>query len=493
MSRIAVIGSGFSGLSAAAYLASYGHEVTVYEKNSSPGGRARQIKVPEGYTFDMGPSWYWMPDVFRRFFMDFDTLPEDYYQLSLLDPGFEVVYGPGDVLAVPADYDHLRALFESIEPGSAGRLDRFMRRAQYKYDTSIRSLIYSPAYSIRDYFRTEVFEGIFSLQLFTSMRRHVRRHFKDRRLRALMEFPVLFLGASPDRIPALYSLMNHAGFRLGTWYPQGGFGSVIRAMIHIGQREGVSYFFDSPVQEIIANAGRVRALVVNGETVETDAVVATADYHHIEADLLPPHYRNYRPSYWQSRTLAPSCLIYYLGVNKRLPSLKHHTLFFDGDMDLHLKDIYDDPKWPAQPQFYVSCTSRTDPSVAPSGHENLFLLLPLASGILDTEEIREHYFNVMISRLENYTRQTIRPFIDYKQSYCVNDFERDYHAYRGNAYGLANTLRQTAWMKPRMRNRKLSNLFYAGQLTVPGPGVPPSLISGKIAAGEVLNYFNSGS
>lgn len=490
MGKIAVIGAGFAGLSAAAYLAAQGHEVEVFEKNSTAGGRARQLAMPEGYIFDMGPSWYWMPDVFERFFRDFGNSPADHYQLTRLDPGFQIVFGRGDVLRVPDDYLQLKATFDSIEPGGGAQLDRFMTTAQYKYETAMSDLIYSPGLSFREYLRPDVLKGLFSLQLLTSLRRHVRRHFRDPRLVALMEFPVLFLGATPDRIPALYSLMNYAGLKLGTWHPRGGFGQVAGGMLRVGQALGARYFFNCQVQEIVARDGLVIGLMVNGKEIACDAVVAAADYHHVDKELLEPKYANYPESYWESRTMAPSCLIFYLGIKKRLPSLEHHTLFFDADGELHARQIYGDPQWPTRPQFYAGCPSRTDATVAPPGHENLFLLMPLAPGLTDNETLRERYFHLMIERLEAHAGEPILPFIECKRSYCVNDFRQDYNAYLGNAYGLANTLRQTAWRKPAIRNKKLRNLFYAGQLTVPGPGVPPALISGKIAAGEVQKYFN---
>ncbi|HEV2355224.1 MAG TPA: phytoene desaturase family protein [Puia sp.] len=490
MSRIAVIGAGFAGLSAASYLAVEGHEVEVFEKHAKPGGRARQFTTSQGYTFDMGPSWYWMPDVFERYFADFGTSPDEHYRLHLLDPAFHVVYGGGNILSVPDEYDRLKSLFDRIEPGGGARLDKFMRGAQFKYETAMRRLIYSPGLSVTEFMRADVLRGAWSLQLFTSLSRHLRKYFRDPRLLTLMEFPVLFLGGTANNIPALYSLMNYAGLKLGTWYPQGGFGKVVSSMETIAGNCGVAFHYDCPVERITTSKGRAEGVVVDRTVHRFDAVIGAADYHHVE-QLLPAEWRNYPESYWENRTMAPSCLVYYLGVRKRIRRLTHHTLFFDGNMEEHIRNIYRDPKWPENPQFYVGCPSKTDPTVAPADHENLFLLMPLAPGLADSDVMREQYFRMMIRRLELHAGEPIEPFIDFKASFGINDFISQYNAYRGNAYGLANTVRQTAIGKPRVRNRKLSNLFYAGQLTVPGPGVPAALVSGKIAAGLAIRYLIS--
>ncbi|MCG2616250.1 phytoene desaturase family protein [Terrimonas sp. NA20] len=484
--RIAIIGSGFSGLSAAAYAAKEGHDVHVFEKNSIPGGRARQFKTDNGYTFDMGPSWYWMPDMINAFFNDFGYEATDFYKLVKLDPQFEMIFADGR-LNIPSAYSDLKTLCEDIEPGAGEKLEAFMNAARYKYEVGMRQFVQKPCHSWWEFVTPQIAASAVKLDLLSNFRSYVKRYFKHPWLVALMEFPVIFLGASPKKIPALYSLMNYGGYVLGTWYPMGGFYELVLAMQRIAESEGASFHFNQPVEEICTNKGKVTGLIVKGEELAFDAVIASSDYHHTET-LLDAPLRNYREDYWESRTFAPSSLIYYLGFNEPIPNLKHHTLFLEHDFDGHIDDIYTDKKWPGQPLFYACCPSKTDPSVAPTGHENLFLLMPLAPGLEDNVAMREKYFREMITRIEKATGVTnLVSKIDYKHSYCVNDFIGDYNAYKGNAYGLANTLAQTAVLKPAIRNKQLSNLFYAGQLTVPGPGVPPSLISGKIAATAVNN------
>ncbi len=490
MSKIVVIGSGFSGISAAAYLSQAGHHVHVFEKNGAVGGRARQFKTDSGYVFDMGPSWYWMPGVFERFFNDFGASVSDFYNLKLLNPSFDVVFGSNELLHVPENFEELCHVFESIEAGSSARLKVFMEEAEFKYNTGMENLVYKPGLSLTEFVDSDLIKGVFKLQVFSSFSKHVRKFFTNPKLIALMEFPVLFLGAMPQDTPALYSLMNYAGLKLGTWYPQGGFGKVIEAMQQVAENNGAVFHLNSEVDRIEIQDSRAKSISVNGDNFSCDAVIATADYHHVESKLLPSEFRNYTEDYWKKKVFAPSCLIYFLGLNKKIKSLNHHTLFFDEDLEQHSKEIYKSPKWPTNPLFYLCCPSKSDENVAPEGHENLFLLMPLAPGLEDTEEIRERYFEILISRLERQVQEDISSCIDFKKSYCVNDFVSDYNSYKGNAYGLANTLMQTANLKPKMRNKKVKNLFYAGQLTVPGPGVPPSIISGKVASVELLKHLN---
>ncbi len=489
MSRIAVIGSGFSGLSAAAYLSAKGYDVHVFEKNDTPGGRARQLKTDSGYLFDMGPSWYWMPGIFEKFFNDFGYSVTDLYKLKLLDPSFDIVFNKNDTMSIPAGFSALCDLFESIEEGSSARLKKFMAEAEYKYKTGMENLVYKPGLSITEFNDAELIKGAIRLQVFSSFSKHVRKYFSNPKLIALMEFPVLFLGATPEDTPALYSLMNYAGLKLGTWYPVGGFGKVIDAMKAVAEKNGAVFHFNTEVDKIEVENNTVKNLIVNEKKIKCDGVIASADYHHVENKLLSPRYRNYSENYWQRKTFAPSCLIFYIGVNKKIKSLNHHTLFFDEDLSVHSQEIYKQPQWPTKPLFYVCCPSKSDENVAPAGHENIFLLMPLAAGLKDSEEMREKYFTIMINRLQTQTEEEILSNIDFKESYCINDFVNDYNSYKGNAYGLANTLMQTAILKPSIRNKKIKNLFYAGQLTVPGPGVPPSIISGQIAATQLMKHL----
>lgn len=472
-------------MSAACFMAKAGWQVQVLEKNSMPGGRARKMLI-DGFTFDMGPSWYWMPDVFEHFFNQFGRKVSDYYTLERLDPSYRV-YWPDGPIDIPADYNQLRALFESLETGSGEMLDKFLEEAAYKYDVGIRKLVFKPGQSVTEFVDWQLMSGVFKLDVFTSMKKHVSRHFKNEKLRELMEFPVLFLGALPEDTPALYSLMNFADIKGGTWYPKGGMYSIVDAMYQLARELGVTFHFDSPVTSLEIKDDVVEKVITAETAYTADVVIGGADYHHIETDLLPPAYRSYTPQYWDSRVMAPGCLLYYVGLNKKLSNIQHHTLFFDVSFQVHGQEIYKTKKWPTSPLFYVSATSVTDKDSAPAGCENLFFLIPVATGLTnDNEDLRESYFEMIVERFEKHIGESIRQNIIVKKSFAQQDFVNDYNAFKGNAYGLANTLLQTAILKPSIRSKKVKNLFYTGQLTVPGPGVPPSLISGEVVAGQII-------
>ncbi len=479
-----VIGSGFSGITAAASLAQKGYEVTILEKNEVVGGRARKFEV-EGFTFDMGPSWYWMPEVFEHFFKKFGKHRSDYYDLVRLDPSYTIFFGEQDTMSIPAKIEALYQLFEDYEPGSSPKLKKFLAEAAYKYKVGMEEFVFKPGHSVLEFADIRVFKSLFRLQMFSSISSQIRALFKHPKLIQLLEFPVLFLGATPQNTPAMYSLMNYADLVLGTWYPMGGMHKIIEGMVKVAEELGVQIITNQEVKNIYTPNGHATKVVTQDREYQAEIVVGSADYHHIEQELLDSEKRQYSPSYWDKRTMAPSSLLFYLGINKKLNNLQHHNLFFDEDFGLHAEEIYTTPKWPTAPLFYACMASKTDGSIAPKGCENLFLLVPVAPDLEDTEELREKYYQIIMDRLEQLTGQEIRSAVVYKRSFAHKDFKSDYHAFKGNAYGLANTLLQTAILKPKMRSKKVKNLFYTGQLTTPGPGVPPSIISGQVVAEEI--------
>ncbi|WP_426095325.1 phytoene desaturase family protein [Flavobacterium sp. DSR2-3-3] len=480
--KITIIGSGFSALAAAAYLAQSGHDVTIYEKNDAVGGRARQLKR-EGFTFDMGPSWYWMPDVFERFFADFGKKTTDYYELIKLSPAYRVYYGIDDFITIADNLADITLAFEAIEKGSGKLLNDFMAEAKSNYDIAIKDLVYRPGVSALELITVETAMKVG--QFLSTVSKDVRKKFKNERLIQILEFPVLFLGAKPSDTPSFYSFMNYADFGLGTWHPKTGMFDVVRGIENLALELGVKFQTNSNIEKIIVENKTAVAIQVNGEIIASDLILSGADYHHTET-LLNQEHRAYSEKYWDSRVFAPSSLLFYVGFNKKIENISHHALFFDVDFYQHAKDIYDEPQWPKEPLFYANFPSVTDKTAAPEGMESGFFLVPLAPGINDTESLREEYFEKIMHRFETLTQQSVKNNIIFKQSFCKNDFVSEYNSYKGNAYGMANTLMQTAFLRPKLKSKKVKNLYFTGQLTVPGPGVPPALISGKLVS-ELIN------
>ncbi|MGJ8593883.1 MAG: phytoene desaturase family protein [Aquaticitalea sp.] len=485
--NIHIIGSGFSALAAACYLAKDGNTVTIFEKNKTVGGRARQLKK-EGFTFDIGPTWYWMPDVFERFFADFDKHPSDYYQLEKLNPAYSVYFDKDDYITIEDTLGKICETFEKEEQGSSQKLKKFIANAQHNYDVAIKDLVYRPGVSPFELMIPVTIKKIG--QFFSTIKKDVRKEFKNERLAMILEFPVLFLGAKPDNTPSFYSFMNYADFGIGTFHPKGGMYQVIEAIEKLAKSLGVSIKTENPIEKIIVTNGKASGIIANGELHDCDVVLSGADYHHSET-LLDKSYRQYSESYWEKKVFAPSSLLFYVGFDKKLKNVNHHTLFFDVDFDTHAKEIYDTPQWPKNPLFYASFPSITDSNTAPDGKEAGIFLIPLAPGLDDTTELREQYFDKIIERFENLTSQEIKNNIIFKESFCVKDFIDDYNSYKGNAYGMANTLLQTAFLRPKLKSKKVDNLYFTGQLTVPGPGVPPSLISGKLVAELIKKHHNN--
>jgi phytoene desaturase len=485
--KVTVLGAGIAGLSTASFLAKEGYDVTILEKNSTIGGRARQFEV-DGFVFDMGPSWYWMPDVFERYYNQFGYTTKDFYDLKRLDPSYRIFWDDNSETDVSATEEKLFAWFEEMEPGSSENLKRFLKDASYKYDVGMKDLVFKPGLSLMEFAYPRVIKGLFKMHLLSSFSSYIRKYFKNEKILSLLEFPVLFLGATPEETPALYSLMNYADISLGTWYPMGGMFKFVEAFEKIAKEQGVKIHTNQEVLRFEYEGDKITKAITLDKEWEADIFISGADYQHTDKQLLNDK-SNYSDKYWDKRTMAPSSLLFYLGINKKIDNLQHHNLFFDEPFAQHAKEIYTDPKWPSAPLFYTCVPSKTDTSVAPEGSENMFLLVPIAPDLEDNDETREYYFNMLMDRLEKRTGCAIREHIVYKKSYCLTDFKKDYHAFKGNAYGLANTLKQTAILKPTIKNKKLKNMYYTGQLTVPGPGVPPSIISGEVVAREIMRKF----
>jgi phytoene desaturase len=480
-----VIGAGFAGLSTALLLLHEGYKVTVLEKNEAPGGRAR-LWEDRGYQFDMGPSWYLMPEVFEQFLASVGSSLPEAYRLTKLKTHYQVFFEGLEPVTITEDLDRTKALFESWEAGGAERLTRYMAEAQEKYDTAMDGFLYREYRTIFDFFNKKILTRGLGMGLFQSLDKFVRKFFSDRRARQILEYAMVFLGTSPKDAPALYSIMSHVDLKLGVYFPEGGMNGVARALAKLVAQRGGTILCDHEVRRLEVHEGRVTGIVTNRGNFEAAVVVNTADYAWAETTLLEPKWQSIPKKVWEKKTFAPSMFLVFLGVHKTIPNLEHHNLYFSADWDRHFDAIFERPAWPENPCFYLSAITKTDPSMAPPGCENLFLLVPIAPGIEDTDAIRSRYLETVLDHVETVTGTPLRDAIDTLRVYGPRDFESDYHAWGGTALGLAHTLFQTAIFRPAHRSPRVKNLWYSGQYTHPGVGVPMTLISSRVVVGEIV-------
>lgn len=486
MKRVAVVGGGFGGLSAAALLAKKGFKVQLFEKNETTGGRARYF-TQGAYRFDMGPSWYLMPEVFDRFFGLAGKKTEDMYELARLDPTYRVFFGEGESVDITTDRAQVERIFDQMEPGCAARFRSYMKQAQYKYTTAIEQFLYRDYRSLRQFFnKTLLIEGS-RLQVFTKLDTMVSRYFKDRRIQQILEYAMVFLGTDPSDAPSMYSLMSHVDINQGVFYPREGLAGAAQAISRLAEELGVEILTASPVEKILHKNGKASGVQVHGEKIDADAVLINADYAHAEMSLMPDEYVSYPAKYWEKRVLAPSMFILFIGLNKTLKNLVHHNLYFQPVWQDHFNAIFKKPGWPEDPCFYLSAISKTDGSAAPQGCENLFVLVPSAPGLSDSDEQRESYARSVIAHIERVTGESITEHIDVMRIYSQRDFAADYNAFKGTALGLSHTLFQTAVFRPHIRSKKLGGCYFAGQYTHPGVGVPMVLIAAELAANALAS------
>lgn len=485
--EVIIVGSGFSGLATAALLAKQRFKVTVVEKNEQPGGRA-SVWIEGGFTFDMGPSWYLMPDVFERFFSEFNKKPEDLMDLIRLDPSYRVFFGPGDSLDISADLNRNLATFDEMEENGAEKMKKYLESAKYQYDVAMNQFIYKDYVHLTDFFnRKLVMEGT-KLHIFDKLDHYAQRFFENPRIRKILEYNIVFLGGTPYNTPALYALMSHVDFNLGVWYPKGGIGKLVDVIYNLGLSQGVSFRFNEAVNKIEVEGKTAKRVVTDKDTLDADIVVVNADYAYAETNLLPEKSQTYPQKYWDGKSIAPSALLFFLGLNRKVENLIHHNLYFHPKWEKHFDTIFKKPSWPDEPSYYVSCTSKTDSSVAPIDGENIFILVPVAPNLEDNEKIREQYYNKILAHLENLIGENIKDAVVVKRIFAHNDFSHRYNAYQGTALGFAHTLRQTAIFRPRHKSKKVKNLYYTGHYTHPGIGVPMVIISSQILSEEIGRY-----
>jgi phytoene desaturase len=476
-------------MAAAALLAKDGFNVTVLEKNDQPGGRAI-VWNQKGFVFDMGPSWYLMPDVFEKFFAEFGKKPEDYYKLIRLNPAYRVFFDKDEIVDISPDLEQNSQLFERYQPGGREQFKKYLIAAQYQYQIAMNEFIYKEYRHLWDFFSLRLLSKGSKLHIFTSLDKYAQRYITDPKLRKILEYTMVFLGGTPFDTPALYSLMSHVDFNLGVWYPDGGFGALARGFQRLAKEQGVTFEFESEVEKIQVSGNKITGVKTSKGTMNADVVIANADYHHVETNLLDQQNQTYTQQYWEKRAIAPSALLMYLGVEGKIKSFAHHNLYFAPQWQDHFNTIFHEPKWPEDPSYYVSCPSKTDPSVAPKEDENLFILVPVAAGLQDTEKTREKYFIKIMNHLESLTGENIKDRLVVKRLFAHNDFTKQYHAYKGTALGLAHTLGQTAIFRCSHQSKKVKGLYYTGHYTHPGIGVPMVVISSQIITQQLRDAYD---
>lgn len=488
--EIIIVGAGFGGLSAAAFLAREGYDVTVLEKNDQPGGRAN-VYQEKDYYFDMGPSWYLMPDVYKNFYAEFGKKPEDYFKLEKLDPSYRIFYYDQKVIDLHPQMEKNYATFETFEAGGGLKLKKYLESSRELYEFSIEEMLYKDYNSILDLLNGRLLLKGYKLRLWENLQHYVEKQFKSDEARKILEYAIGFLGGAPDKTPSFYHLVSHADLTMGVYYPQGGMRRVVESVYQLAQSYGAKFVFNQTVENLEVEDNIIKSVHTSNTVYNPDLVIMNADYHHSEIELLPVKNQSYNERYWESRTLSPSAMVIYLGIDKRIDKLAHHNLFLNKDWEEGFDKVFDPEKaaWPEYPSYYVNVPSSTDKSAAPAGSDTLYILVPLAHTLEDTPQLREEFFNRIIDDLESKIGYNIRENIVVKKIFALKDFKNRYNAYKGTAFGLTHTLKQTALWRPAHHSKKVKNLYYTGQYTHPGIGVPMTMVSSQIVYKDIKNKY----
>lgn len=484
--KISIVGAGIGGLAAAALLAMDGGEVTVIEKNKNVGGRASAFSR-NGFTFDMGPTWYLMPELFDNFFAEFGKSTSDFYKIEKLDPAYRVFFDDGETVDISPKMDENYELFDSLERDGGARLQEFLEDCETLYKSVLKTLYLDLDTPLKILNREVLFQGT-KINIFESVENFVNKRFQSDKARKILKYSVGFIGTPPSKSPAFYSILNYVKMVQGVYYPEGGIRQIVNTLYSLAKSHGVEFVLGREVGKIDVVDGVARRVIADDMTIDSDVVVVNGDYAHAETQLLEPRYRTYDTAYWEKRTMTPSALIAYIGLDKKVESLTIHNVFLERDWSENFYQIFDTTRarWPDYASYYVHVPSRAEKSAAPLDGEALFILIPVAAGLKDSTEQRERLLSNILRDLENKTRERIINNIVFKQLFSISDFSTRYNAFKGSALGLAHTLRQTAFWRPRHRSKKVKNLYYTGQYTHPGIGVPLVLVSSQIVRRKIL-------
>jgi len=484
MKNIVIIGAGYGGLTAAALLAKEGHKVTVIEKNEQPGGKA-SLLIKDGFQFDMGPSWYMWPQVFERFFSEFDEDASELLELKQLDPSYRVFFDDGDVVDISSNIEKNYDTFDKLEVNGAEKLKKYLDVCKKQYDISMKRLVYRTYNSIFSVFTPSMMIDGLRLKPFTNYHERVKTYFKNPKAQQLLEWVTVFLGGDPRNVPGMYCMMSYLDHHHGIYYPKGGMNGLANKIYNICKKYDVEFKFNEAVTKINVKGKLATKIITKNGEYTADLVINNADYHHGETQLLEEKYQTYKANYWEKKTMAVSMHLAYIGVKRKINSLTHHNYFFNDNWNEHFDQVFKTPKWPDNPNFYVCCPSRIDKDVAPENMENLFFLVPVAPDLDDSDSIREAYFDKVLEKFEKETGEKIKEDIIVKSLFTHRDFKERYNAYKGTGLGMAHTLWQTAVFRPKHKSSKVKNLYYTGQYNHPGVGVPTTIISSQVLVNEL--------
>lgn len=484
---VLIVGAGIGGLSLAALLAENGKQVTIIEKNSSPGGRARYYKE-QGYTFDMGPSWYIMPDIYEKYFNNLGLNISDCYNLVRIDPSYRIFFKNSEKIDISSNLGENLKLFNTFEKNGGEKLKKYLEKAERDYKVAVDQLLMRDYDLLRNLVSGRLILDSLKLPLFGNIDDYISNIFTSEKAKRILEYSIGFIGGSPKNTPSIYYIMNYVDLNLGVWYPIGGIGKIVEKLFELCNKRGVNFLFNENVTKITTEKGTVTGVETSKENYKAEIVIVNADYPHSELNLLETSNRTYPKKYWDNKLFAPSALVIYIGLSKKIQNLVHHNLYLAGDWNLSFNILYDldDPEWPANVSYYVNVTSKTDPSISPKQGETIFILIPTPENFSDTTEARELLYKKILQHIEKIIGEEIIGYEKVKRIFGPNDFVEDYNAFKGTSLGLVHTLTQSAIFRPSHRSKKIKNLYYNGHYTHPGIGIPLVLMSSQILSKNLI-------
>jgi phytoene desaturase len=482
-----IIGAGLGGIATAARLARCGYEVTVLEKNATPGGRCGQL-IRDGHRFDIGATLYLMPQVFAETYAALGERLQDHLDLRRIDPTYHIHFDDGTKFVPSADLNAMQAQLEAIEPGSSGALLRYLAEGHKHYHVSLQRFVGRNFYSLLEYFSPQNLPLLFQLKPLAKHYDNIGRYFRHPHLKAAFTFQNMYLGISPFDAPATYSLLQYTELVEGVWFPMGGLYRVVESLVDIAEAHGVRFLYRKPVRQIQVNGNRATGVVLeDGSHLSADVIVANADLPYVYGHLLPDEAQARR---LDRLTYTCSAIMFYWGLDKVYPQLEHHNVFLSGDYRASFDRIFEDKTLPDEPSFYIHAPARTDPAAAPGGQDTLLVLVPvghLDKGVeQDWGALKARARSAVLSRLSRIGVTDVEQHLKFEICYTPHHWARLYNLTKGAAFGLSHNFLQVGYLRPQNRHRRYHNLYFAGGSTHPGAGLPMVLLSARLTTERIL-------